>query len=451
MQHDRHKEDRRRGLLEELKGLFGPAFGPALEAYGRSFAERVSQDEHFRAEVADRFERGRALGGFPELEGVIGSMTPCERDGFFRIGWTETVLPPSVGPEDPWDLPPWDGDMEGYREDLYGGMACAATDLPQHFYEWIEELLRIGYYGTREASDLPLKKQAGQLSGKPRPLPLYGESYPVHLENSRQTLWLDLEGSRTHLGYRQPTITDRPLKTDNAIFCAVTCLEGREIDIPLLREVLPNLLPGLGQSFRETWTKAMSEHPREFRKKLQKLGSPAPLDYVLLLLRHHRSDFDDLTREDRIGLISNACSHINSLLDTTSKTLNYVEYGTPAKGAVPSHRTAGRDIESVVLRDVVGLTYREIGERLGIPPPKDISYKGDHPTARKTVGRGRKLLYAALGEEGWILHAESMKADIARWQAMSNTHREAEAVAEASDLTYETALEQVEEEQRHRT
>jgi hypothetical protein len=26
----------RRRLLEELKGLFGPAFGPALEAYGRT-------------------------------------------------------------------------------------------------------------------------------------------------------------------------------------------------------------------------------------------------------------------------------------------------------------------------------------------------------------------------------------------------------------------------------
>lgn len=53
-------EERRRRLLGELKGLFGIAFGPGVEAYGRSFAERISQDEGFRAEARERFERGRA-------------------------------------------------------------------------------------------------------------------------------------------------------------------------------------------------------------------------------------------------------------------------------------------------------------------------------------------------------------------------------------------------------
>ncbi len=39
------------GLLEALKSLFGPAFGPALEAYGCSSAERISEDEGFREEM----------------------------------------------------------------------------------------------------------------------------------------------------------------------------------------------------------------------------------------------------------------------------------------------------------------------------------------------------------------------------------------------------------------
>lgn len=76
-------EARRRRLLEELKGLFGPAFGPALEAYGRSFAERISQDEGFRTGVRDRFERGRALGGFPELSALLSGMTLEKQDEFF--------------------------------------------------------------------------------------------------------------------------------------------------------------------------------------------------------------------------------------------------------------------------------------------------------------------------------------------------------------------------------
>ena len=92
---------RQRCLLEELKGLFGPAFGPALEIYGRSFAEGIGQDESFRAEVRDRFERGRALGGFPKLSALLSGMTPEEQEEFFEGGWTRVALPPPGHPSTP--------------------------------------------------------------------------------------------------------------------------------------------------------------------------------------------------------------------------------------------------------------------------------------------------------------------------------------------------------------
>lgn len=92
---------RRRRLLQELKGLFGPAFGPALEAYGRSFAERISEDEGFRTEIRERFERGRAWGGFPELSSLLGGMSPEEEDEFFASGWTRVALPPPGPSENP--------------------------------------------------------------------------------------------------------------------------------------------------------------------------------------------------------------------------------------------------------------------------------------------------------------------------------------------------------------
>src|SRR5215207_389013 len=85
----------RRRLLQELEGLFGPAFGPALEAYGRSFAELIARDEDFRVEVRDRFERGRAYGGFPELSSLLAGMSREEEDEFFETGWIRLVLPPS--------------------------------------------------------------------------------------------------------------------------------------------------------------------------------------------------------------------------------------------------------------------------------------------------------------------------------------------------------------------
>ena len=68
----------RRRLFQELKGLIGPAFEPALKAYGRSFAELIAQDEDFCVEVRDRFERGRTYGGFSALSALLSGKTPEE-------------------------------------------------------------------------------------------------------------------------------------------------------------------------------------------------------------------------------------------------------------------------------------------------------------------------------------------------------------------------------------
>jgi hypothetical protein len=81
----------RHRLLQELKGLFGPAFGLALEAYGRPFAELIARDEDFRVEVRDRFERGRAYGGFPVLSALLSCTTPEEQETFFKTGWIRLV------------------------------------------------------------------------------------------------------------------------------------------------------------------------------------------------------------------------------------------------------------------------------------------------------------------------------------------------------------------------
>ena len=131
-------EERRWRLLGELKGLFGIAFGPGVEAYGRSFAERISQDEGFRAEARERFERGRAWGGFPELSVLFSAMSNEEQDEFFETGWTRVALPPPGPSKDPWDRAPWEGDVEAYREGLYAGMAFGFTDLRAFAREWLE-------------------------------------------------------------------------------------------------------------------------------------------------------------------------------------------------------------------------------------------------------------------------------------------------------------------------
>src|SRR5215218_6938022 len=190
-------EESRRHLLREIKGLFGPAFGPALEAYGRSFAELIGKDERFRAEIRDRFEKGRAYGGFPELSSLLAGMSREEADQFFETGWIRLALPPPGPPRDPWDRAPWAGDREAYREDLYSGLAFAFTDLRAFAREWLDELSRVGYYGMEESLGLPLKQQADELPAVPKPPPPYGEAYPVRFEGTRQTIWLNLDGPRS--------------------------------------------------------------------------------------------------------------------------------------------------------------------------------------------------------------------------------------------------------------
>jgi hypothetical protein len=54
--------DTYRRALEELKDLFAPVFGPAVEVYGCPPAERICEDDKgFFSAVEHRFEEGQAL------------------------------------------------------------------------------------------------------------------------------------------------------------------------------------------------------------------------------------------------------------------------------------------------------------------------------------------------------------------------------------------------------
>lgn len=77
-----------------------------------------------------------------------------------------------------------------------------------------------------------------------------------------------------------------------------------------------------------------------------------------------------------------------------------------------------------------GLTHREIGQELGVPPPEDVGHKGDHPAVRKMVRRGRAILAGALGEEGWRTQAEAMRIEAVRWNSLDEAGKEAEMEAE---------------------
>ena len=186
------------------------------------------------------------------------------------------------------------------------------------------------------------------------------------------------------------------------------------------------------------------------REATRKLRHPQALDYVLTLLRYHRPGFDDLPVEERAELVAETCSHINEFLDSLRKLVAFLEHGQPGRRGPAATRVAARDIKAAILKDVEGLTYRQIGEKFGITLPADFIHKGDHPTVRKMVGRGRGAMEGALGQEGWQTHTEAMQARMYRWSSMNETEREAELEAETLNIPFDEVLQRIEEERGQR-
>jgi len=146
-----------------------------------------------------------------------------------------------------------------------------------------------------------------------------------------------------------------------------------------------------------------------------------------------------LSRKEKIGLLVHTCARINEFLDALKKLMSFLEYGTPDGRAKTATRAADRDVKAAVLRDVDRLTYREIGEVLDVPRPKDLEIKGDYPRVRQMVIRGRKILVLALGEDGWRRQIEAMKAEAKRWNSLSDVEQAVESWVEYG-LPYEEAL-----------
>jgi hypothetical protein len=351
----------------------------------------------------------------------------------------------------PWDPSPWDGDLEAYRGDLYAGMAFGMRDVRAFAREWLEELLRVGYHGMEESLGLPFKQRSGDFFAPPKPLPLCGNAYPTRIAETGQTIWIRLDGPRSpERGYREISVSDEPLRTDAAIVAALTALEAKPLDLGTLRKILEIGLPLRGESFWEHWNRALGDQRTEegLRRSLRDLRHHQVLDYVLMLLRYHRPGFDDLPHKERTNLVVDVCAHTNAFLEELRKLVAFLEYGQLHFRGPAAMKVASKDVAAAVLRDVDGLTNREIGERLGVPLPTDFRIKADHPTVRKMVGRGRRVLKAALGEDGWKEHVRAMKGEAEAWRSRSPGQRRAELEAEALGVPYDEVLRRLEEESR---
>ncbi len=431
-------------LHEEIEELLDPEVGRASRTRDGSISERLNRGAGFVGEVRERYEKGRSAGRFSGLSAWLDETADEDIEWFFRIGWLRIALASPTKPEpNPWDHAPWNGDMQAYREDLYAGMTFGLPDIRALAREWLEELLRVGYHGMEESLRLPMKQQAGSHSSPPRHRPLCGDIHPVLLEDTGQTVWLRLDGSRSpERGYREISVSDEPLRTDAAIIATLTALEYRPLDVGILREVLPAILPLRGESFWDRWTRVLEAQSSDgaLPSRLKDLRHHQTLDYVLALLRYHRPGFDDLPPTERANSVVETCEHANELMQVLRKFLAFLEHGRPNRRGSAATRVVARDVKAAILKDVDGLTNRQIGDELSVPLPADFLIKGDHPTVRKMVRRGKKILEDALGDEGWRAQAEAMKAEATRWRSIDASRRNAEIESETFGVPLEQAI-----------
>ena len=266
-------------IAREIEELTESALGMSR----KELVERapLGEDDGLRDELHRRFEQGKLSGKYPLLSGYLSDLPDEEKAEFFRTDeWLHLGTPPSEPLKKPWDCATYNGDEEWYREERYQGMASKETDLRMVAQEWLEELVRVGYHGFREFLSLPLKERInGSSISRPAAWPY--DAYPVLFENTREMLWLQLDGERSDKrGYREPVVSDEPLRTDKAILAALTALKGGVIDIKRLSRALPKLKLPLGSSTWDDWMQGLEDQAKEDLGPAPRYGSRASEEVV---------------------------------------------------------------------------------------------------------------------------------------------------------------------------
>ncbi len=113
----------------------------------------------------------------------------------------------------------------------------------------------------------------------------------------------------------------------------------------------------------DQWREAFERLPPEQKLERKRpelhrnLQHHQSLDYVLLLLRHHRPGFDDPPQAEKRALIERTCHYVNEFLEALRRLMAFLEFGTPGKQLKDATKDADRDVKAAVLYDVDGMNY----------------------------------------------------------------------------------------------
>jgi hypothetical protein len=314
------------------------------------------------------------------------------------------------------------------------------SDVTKLLHSWLEDILDRGVpYATipsvRTAGGGRLISPSSEDKG-PVYTPPYSDAYPVGLDND-QVIWLRPSPSRSPRGYKPIVVLDKQQRETKATVAALTVLEGYISNPEELRKALLLMADLSPETLEKVWIvdkdesrfsdsyevvireldKGVDPHEKgsqktadekkwvrgldKYARGLEKHRQLSSLSYLVALLKYYRPEFGQYSWEYQLALMERACTYLHKLLEAVHTFTAFLEYGTPDWGPNRGAKTPARDVRAAILRDVDGLPYRVIGQELGILPPPDVHYKGDHPTVRASVKRGREILVKALGTDGW--------------------------------------------------
>lgn len=191
----------------------------------------------------------------------------------------------------------------------------------------------------------------------------------------------------------------------------------------------------------EAVERAIGAEPRV----LQDAGSDAlraadRMSSVEEVLRQNHPDFDGRDRGERIALLVGAARHMDKVWWALEefKELCQVgsQHGRPRKKAAD----AELDVRAAELKDSLGLSHREIGRMLGIPPSEHDQRHGGHSRVAGMIRRGRGHLIENLGEDGYRKNRE----DLRRWHELNARERIVQRMAEITAGLKDQPLEKTE-------
>jgi len=304
-------------------------------------------------------------------------------------------IPESTRPESLHDQLVYLEDVERLR----------VRDIPELALHWLETIMEIGGLpDTEQVQHSGFRRVTARDSTNSLP---FEDATSVVLDNG-QKLWLREGKRRSVKGSRIIEILENPRRIDASVLAMLTVLEGRSIKVERVREAFK--------------TGAV---PHEEYDNLVGL-----VFYANSLLHYFRQDFEHLPQERRLPLVEGTCTRIYEFLEALRKLMEFLEYGTPDRDLRRAIENADRDVKAAVLRDVDGLTEPKIAEELSIPISDNAKTKGDYSTVTKIIGRGRKILEKAWGEDTWRKKADAMKVEARRWYSLAPDERVIEECAE---------------------